>query len=395
MLSEQGYYRPTYEDILATKIQKAKELFGEDIETSEQTPLGKFIRIGAHDLSKAYEDLEMVYYARFPNTATGVSLDRLCVFAGISRNTATQAQHVVKVYSTSSTDTDTNIGIGELVVCGEDSDITFYSANTYTVPANGGSVNVVVECAESGEIGNVNRITEIVNPIAEIDRIEYVGIEKAGEESESDYDLRLRFASAIAGAGSANINAIRSALLRVPTVVSASVIANETDTEDAKGRPPRSFECFVYGGEDYEQEIAEAIFEKAPIGIKTCSTSTTPVVKTVLDDGGYEHTIRFSHTEEIPIYVSVKYKKNSKFENDGETQIKNNLVKYIDSLGVGADVILSSLYGHIYDVVGVVDVTEIKLSTNGTSYSSNNISFEDWQVAQITPTNITLSEVTA
>lgn len=387
MLNENGYHRPTYDEILSSKIQKAKELFGEDIETSEQTPLGKFIRIGAYDLSKAYEDLEMVYYARFPNTASGVSLDRLCVFAGITRNTATRAQHTVKVIG----DSGTEIGMGELVVSAEN-DITFYSINNYTIPSTG-TVNVIVECSEAGTIGNVDEITEIVNPIAEIESIEYVGVVELGEEAESDYNLRLRFSSAIAGAGSANINAIRAALLRVPTVTSAGIIVNETDTTDSKGRPPRSFECFVYGGEDYEQEIAETIFEKAPIGIKTCSTSSNPVTKTVLDDGGYSHTIKFSHTEEINIYVKVKYKKNVKFETDGENQIKLSLMTYINSIGVGSDVILSSLYGYIFDIDGVEDVIEITLSTNGTTYTSANVSVADWQVAHLESANIALEVV--
>lgn len=42
MLTTQGYERPTYDDILDNLILKAQELFGEDIETNEQTPLGKF-----------------------------------------------------------------------------------------------------------------------------------------------------------------------------------------------------------------------------------------------------------------------------------------------------------------------------------------------------------------
>ena len=45
MLTTQGYERPTYDDILDNLILKAQELFGEDIETNEQTPLGKFLRI--------------------------------------------------------------------------------------------------------------------------------------------------------------------------------------------------------------------------------------------------------------------------------------------------------------------------------------------------------------
>lgn len=373
-LTEQGYHRPAYDEILATKIQKAKDLFGENIETDEKTPLGKFIRIGAYDLAKAYEDIENVYYARFPNSATGTSLDRLCVFAGITRNPATQAIHKIKVYG----ETETVIGIGELVV--SSGEITFYSANEYTIPTSG-SVEVEVECTEAGEIGNVKSITEIVNPTAEISHIEYIGISEAGEDEEPDAELRKRFSAAVEGAGSSNINAIRAALLRVPTVTSVGIIVNDTDaTKD--GRPSRSFECYVYGGVGYEQDIAEAIFDKCPIGIKTCSTSENPVSVTLNDDGGHEHTIYFSHTETVAVYVSMKIVTDAKFEgDDGIKQVKNAITTYIDSLGVGADVVLSTLYGHIHSVVGVVEVKELKLSTDGTTYNAANITIGEYQVA--------------
>lgn len=373
-LTVQGYHRPTYDEILATKIQKAKDLFGENIETDEKTPLGKFIRIGAYDLAKAYEDIENVYYARFPNSATGTSLDRLCVFAGITRNPATQAIHKIKVYG----EAETVIGIGELVV--SSGEITFYSANEYTIPTSG-SVEVEVECTEAGEIGNVKSITEIVNPTAEISHIEYIGISEAGEDEEPDVELRKRFSAAVEGAGSSNINAIRAALLRVPTVTSVGIIVNDTDaTKD--GRPARSFECYVYGGVGYEQDIAEAIFDKCPIGIKTCSTSENPVTVTLNDDGGHEHTIYFSHTETVAVYVSMKIVTDAKFEGDeGIKQVKNAITTYIDSLGVGADVVLSTLYGHIHSVVGVVEVKELKLSTDGTTYNAANITIGEYQVA--------------
>ncbi|MBD8945805.1 MAG: hypothetical protein EGR97_00555 [Clostridiales bacterium] len=373
-LTVQGYHRPTYDEILATKIQKAKDLFGENIETDEKTPLGKFIRIGAYDLAKAYEDIENVYYARFPNSATGTSLDRLCVFAGITRNPATQAIHKIKVYG----EAETVIGIGELVV--SSGEITFYSANEYTIPTSG-SIEVEVECTEAGEIGNVKSITEIVNPTAEISHIEYIGISEAGEDEEPDVELRKRFSAAVEGAGSSNINAIRAALLRVPTVTSVGIIVNDTDaTKD--GRPARSFECYVYGGVGYEQDIAEAIFDKCPIGIKTCSTSENPVTVTLNDDGGHEHTIYFSHTETVTVYVSMKIVTDAKFEGDeGVKQVKNAITTYIDSLRVGADVVLSTLYGHIHSVVGVVEVKELKLSTNGTTYNAANINIGEYQVA--------------
>ena len=222
MLNELGFYRPTYDEIVAAKEQKAKELFGDDIDTSDLTPLGKFIRIDAYDLSKAYEDLELTYYARFPNTASGQSLDRLCVFAGISRNPPTKALHEITVNGTA----DASFEQGEVVVASPD-DVTFYNIEGFTIPESG-AINITVEAVPLGTVGNVSTIDRLVQSTEEIDSIAYVGVVEYGTE-ESDYSLRKRFSIAVEGAGSANINAIRAALLRVPGVSSAGVIENATD----------------------------------------------------------------------------------------------------------------------------------------------------------------------
>lgn len=387
-LTEQGYHRPTYNEILESKIQTAKELFGEDIETNDQTPLGKFIRIGAYDLAKAYEDLEATYYARFPNTASGVSLDRLCVFVGISRNPATFAERTITVYG----DKDTEVE--EIKVCGENGEITFHNIEAFIIP-EGGSIDITVQCDTAGTVGNVYDINEVVNPIVGVNSVAYKGSidDTDGEDTESDYDLRNRFAQAVEGLGASNASSIRTAILRLPTVKSVSVIENSGDTQDANGRPPHSFECYVYGGEDYQQDIAQAIYDKKPLGITACSTSQNPVTKTIIDEGGTTHTIKFSHTEDIPVYINISYKKNTKFEENGEEQIKSVLTEYINNLGVGADVILSALYGFIYGVEGISDITSLTIGTASGTTTISNISVEAWQVAVTDFSKITLTEV--
>ena len=79
MLTETGFYRPTYEELLEAQEMRAKELFGNDIDTSDLSVLGKYIRINVTDIDELYQTLEGVYNARFPNTSSGVSLERLCV----------------------------------------------------------------------------------------------------------------------------------------------------------------------------------------------------------------------------------------------------------------------------------------------------------------------------
>ncbi len=368
-ISETGYKRRTYDEILTEKIQMAKNLFGEDINTEENTPLGKFIRINAYDEALLSEEIELVYYSIFPNTAMGVSLDRLCVFAGISRNPATAARFKVTVKGTDGT----TVPLGFLV--GTESGITYYNNNDVVV--SGDTAILEVDCTENGEIGNVapQDITQIINPAANVEEIVSVELVYKGEETESDYALRKRFETARNGLGACNEPSIIAAVMRIPTVESVGVIANESD-ETVSGRPPHSFECYVQGGENYHQQIAEAIFEKKPIGIKT----TGSVGQEITDAAGNPYTVYFSHTAIIDVYVNIQVNVSTQFEGDsGIEEIKNNITDYVESLGVGGSVILSALYGEIHKVAGVEEVTTLKLSTDGNTWTTSNIMANNYE----------------
>lgn len=361
-LTEQGFKKRTFDEILNAKIEKAKELFGEDIETSELTPLGKFIRINAYDQALTEEEAEQIYYSIFPNTAIGTSLDRLCVFAGISRNAETKAKYIVTLTGTAGA----VISAGFLV--GTESGINFATTEDVTIGENG-TIETTVDCELGGEIGNVlvQEITKIVNPSADVDSVTGKSLVSKGEETESDYELRKRFNEAKEGLGSCNEVAIKAAILRVPTVTHAGIIVNEANA---------SFECFINGGYDYHEEIAKTIFEKKPLGIKT----TGNVAQEIIDSGGYTHIINFSHTSNAPVYVKLAIKTNTEFEGEtGKQEIANNLETYIDNVGIGNSVILSSLYGQIHSVAGVVEVTELQLSTDGVTWNTENITVDAYE----------------
>lgn len=361
-LTELGFTRRTYDEILTDKIERAKDLFGEDIDTSELTPLGKYIRINAYDQALTEEEAEKIYYSIFPNTATGISLDRLCTFIGLTRNPATPAKYTVTVEGTAGA----IVPQGFLV--GTDSEITYANNSDVTI-ADDGTAILEVDCTEVGEIGNVNTIdiTTIVNPSADVNRILSVEIMEYGAEVESDYSLRKRFAVARDGLGSCNEASIVAAIMRIDTVESAGIITNEED---------HSFECFVDGGIDHHAEIAQAIFDKKPIGIKTTGQESFNVE----DASGGTYTVHFSHTGEIKVWVNIKIKTNALFEGaEGEREIQSNITSYIDTLGIGGKVILSALYGEIHKVTGVTEVVGLTCSTDGSVWSTNNIEPQQYE----------------
>lgn len=372
-LTERGYIRRTYDDILNDKIQRAKELFGEDIDTGELTPLGKFIRINAHDQAIAEEEIEAVYYARFPNTANGQSLDRLCAFAGIVRNPATASVYSVSIRG----DAGHVVPVGFLV--GTDTDITYQTQQEYTIGEDG-SCTATVVCSETGTMGNLSSAKAIckpVNPDVNVASVEGIECLTLGADDESDADLRVRFSAAVSGSGSCNENAIRAAILRVPTVQYAAVVANSTDEADSDGRPPHSFECYVLGGDDYWQEIAQAIFDKRPIGIQAVGNNAV----TITDVSGAEKVVRFSSAQKVMVTVRIRIKKTPSFPDDGLTLVENNVAAYINEVGIGNSLVLSTIYGHIYSVPGVKEVSTLELSTDGGgTYTTENVAVSEYGV---------------
>lgn len=388
-LTENGFERITYDEFVERLSQRSKEQLGEDIDVSETSVYGKFIRIIAYDLAAEYETLENTYYARFPNTASGVSLDRLCVFAGITRNPATYARHNIKVTGTA----DTTVGMGGLIVGNEDN-ITFYNENDFTIGSDG-TVNIIVAAVDSGTGGNVDNIDTIVNPVTGVTSIEYIGLEEAGEDIESDYDLRKRFSVAVAGAGACNEDAIRGYIARISGIESVVIVTNDTNEADSDGRPAHSFEVYIYGGEGQEQEVANAIFLKKPLGIKAITTETgnNAVTKTVTDQGGFSHSISFSRVTEVAIDINVSIKTNSSYTTSGAAAIKNNLVEYVSGIGVGGSVVTSAMYSHVFEVTGVTEVVSITQAKSGQTASTATINCDMNEVPITSATNITVTVV--
>lgn len=380
-VSNQGYQRPTYDEILAAKIELAKELFGDDIDTSDASAMGKFIRLYATDLADAYEAQEIIYYSRFPNTATGQSLDRLMPFAGISRNPATRAEHKIKFTGTVAYE----VPVGFLV--GTTTEEEFYLANPVTIGSDGTGEGIV-QCTELGVSGNValGKIAEIVNPDANVSAIQHTSIVTIAEDEETDEELRKRFAVAVKGSGSSTASAIIGAVMRVNNVKSCVIVENTTNSTDSGGRPAHSFEVYVHAPASADQGIGEAIFDKKPIGIP-CVGSTTV---TVVDSSGQNKTVKFSHVNEVALHIKVTVDKNSHFELDGVSQIKTALLEYVESLGGGDDVIFTRMYKSIFGVTGVVDVSSLSISTDGTTYKSENVTIDQDEAAILDAANITV-----
>ena len=70
-LTERGFRRPTYTELLDALEYKARELFGSKANLTVRSPIGLFLRIFAWILNMLFSTIEDVYNSRFGTEAHG------------------------------------------------------------------------------------------------------------------------------------------------------------------------------------------------------------------------------------------------------------------------------------------------------------------------------------
>lgn len=359
-MTEQGFRKLTYAEILEQQIIRAKDLFGQDIDTSEKSVLGKYIRLNVSDFAKQEEALEAIYLARYIDTATGISLDRLTPFANITRNGPTHAVLSVAVENT---------GVSNAVVPMNTNLVSSSGALYHTVRqaifAAYQTGTLLVECNTSGMVGNDTSIIDFYQTQIPNIRILSAEIVSIGQDMETDAQLRLRWKKALAGAGTSTYDSIIGGVLRISGIQDCVIFENDTDKNKDDGSgftiPPHSFETVVSGGMDSSAEIAQAIFDKKPIGIGTAGAKAY----TVQDVAGILHQICFSYAETISIKVVMTIQTGYVLPESYVQDIAKAVVSYFDTNQMGQTIYPVSVCAAVMNTVLAETVTELAFSQSG------------------------------
>lgn len=393
-LTYRGFRRKAYYDIISSMEQKARDLFGAEIDLSSASPLALFLRVVAFGLSLLWAVAESVYHASYVDTASGQTLDYIVKYAGISRRAATPARRVLRFTG----DPGTIIPQGFLVET-EDGPPRF--ATIYTAAIEGdGRVTILAEADEPGTTGNVaaGTLTAIVNPIPGVISVANIESEADvyGLDRESDHELRERYYSSLAKGGASTRDAILAAILEVPGVRTARVFHNTTMSIDDDGRPPKSVEAVVFGGSI--DDVGRAIHNTIAAGIE----SHGDVEAAITDASGQAQMIRFNRAEVVDIYVSADVVRSALYPLDGDDQVRDAIIKYIggtDTQGInhrglelGQAVIWTAMIQAVRNVPGVQDVA-ILIGTAPEPTETANITMNHRQVAETTPDKVVVSSV--
>ena len=378
-LTNKGFKRKRYIDILQDKESRARELFGENVNLSERSPMGLFIRLNAWEESRAWQVAEDVYLSRFIDYAEGAMLDLACEFIGITRTPALRATGEVVFTG----ENGTTIPEGFLIET--EDEIQF---ETTEVAEIDGDTTVDIIAVDPGSEGNVpaSAITEIVNPTSGIDTVNNPEAIDGGEDREKDHELRERYKRSVAQPGSSTTASIEATLLDMEDVEDAYVRENDTEAE-VDGVPAKSIYPLVFGGA--ASDIAKAIYGVKAGGIRSHGTDETVTVE---DSMGNEHTIGFDRPDQIDIYYNVQLETDDNFPTDGLDQVQDKILAYTNALRMGDDVIYTRVIAEIQGVPGVTDIPTLEVDTTTPPAGEANITIAFDEVARTQEADIEVSE---
>lgn len=331
-IDDSGFVMPTYQDIRDDLIATAKGIFGQDIYLGNDSQDYQFISAVSNKIYDTLLVCQMVYNSRGPSTAVGTGLDVIVGVNGITRHPQTASTASVVLTGTP----------GATVTNGIVSDtngMKWSLLSPLTFDSNG-TVSTIATCQTLGAVYVApHTIVNIETPTLGWTSVTNPEASVPGADTESDTQLRTRQAKSTATPSRTVLEGIEGAVAAVNGVARYKVYENDTSLTNELGHPPHSITAVVEGGAD--QDIARSIFRRKTPG---CYTNGTTEVD-VSDIYGQITTIRFYRPTYVDIEVMVTVKKLAGYTSQTTDDIKTYVADYINSLFLGAELTVSSLWG--------------------------------------------------
>lgn len=382
-----GFNKKTLDD-LTTEIEASER---SDIDPSlnlgADSVFGQLNGIFADKLRELWDLAQAVYRSLYPDSAEGDALDNIASLTGVTRQAATKSTATVTI----SGDPATVIPVGRVISVATTGDRFVTLAEV--IIGGGGSIDAEVEAEETGPIAApTGTLTVIETPVSGWDSVTNAADAELGTNEETDSELRTRRLDLLFNPGAGVLESILANVSEVVGVSDTFAFENTTMLTDADGLPAKSFEVVVAGGDD--TAIAQAIFDKKPIGIQAYGSTT----EAIADSQGVSHDISFSRPEEVEIWIEIEVSVNASLfgggvEAEGITQVQDAIIALEDVLGIGDDVIALKVQCEALEVVGVVDVTDFKIDIVDPPVGTGNVSLTNREIATFDSARIAVTVV--
>lgn len=393
MINDNGFTRPTYDELVKELGLKWRELFGENAQISTRSVGGILIRVLAYIMDKLYQLAEVVYNSQFVDSASGTTLDQLAANVGLSRLPAQtgigsikiwgQAGYIVPSGTLFKTSDDLMYVTTEDIELKDTGEKTMSIEKYGTIQAMSGNVGIgesrLLYANSLGETYNKDGLY-VLKQVTPVEAVMYAQLSDVtgGADIEKDDALRKRVALSNSTVPSSPYNGILSGVSKVTGVKTVKIIPNETMEDDPDtNTPAKSLHIYVDGG--FKDDVGKSIFDTVAAGIRTVGEQKVSIV----DIAGISHDVFFDRPTNKPIYVSVSLQKNDSYPFEGDKEIKRLIKEYVESVGMGNTLYYTKLYELVYKNVPGIVVADIKVGLDSENVAAQDIQLKKFETAEL------------
>lgn len=385
-ITDNGFVLKRLSDIITELEDSHKSEFGPGINLSSESPLGQQLGILAEAFALIWELMEDIYNSPYPESSSGTSLDNSVSIVGLQRLDETYSTVTVRVYGANGT----SVPLAFVVSVSGNPNARFESTVADTI-GSGGYVDIPFQAEEPGPVqAPAGSLTVIETPVTGVDSTNNALDADLGRDVETDQELKTRREESLQRAGTATVEGIRNKVAEVEDVENVTVVENTTLVTDSGGRPGKSYETVVLGGD--EDDIAQAIWISKPAGIETYGSIT----KSVTDSQGITHSIKFSRPTEKDIWIIINITPNTDpnegdlYPADGDDLVEEAVLEYGATFELGQDVVVNKFYTPINTIPGVIGI-EILVGFSSPPTASANLAIEPDELAKFDSTRTTVN----
>ena len=342
-------------EILDERENSLKPIMGEDFVIDKTTPIGNMELADANSELTIQELIAWLIPNMIDaNTAKGYFLDCICEKNRIYRK---QPQYTTMSLVLNGT-VNAEFKKGDITISDKQSGI-YYNLNTdATIGANGTGIGQFI-CQYYGEYyPNSNTSFEILTPVIGLDNItidEGILNLVVGRQTETDEELRRRRMFSVQQTSTNTLSSIKANLYSLDGVQHVTYFENETEKQDDKGLPMKSFEYIIDGG-DYG-EIAQTIFNNKPAGTRAFGQKQ----EIIKDSEGIVHGICFTPVKYINIGIDINIQTSSTQSNTWKTEVAKALKEKFDNIqDIGASIKDYNYYTVLTQYNEITDIHKIQ-----------------------------------
>ena len=328
-ITENGIVAPTTDEVLAGVWEMLKTAFGSNLNTAMNTPQGQLATSITAVIQNERNKWIQLMNQIDPQYSTGIWQDAIGELYFLTRQMATKSTAQVVFYGLHLV----TIPMGYQVQ--DQAGIIWETIQSYIIQPNG-EANGVVECQEFGSISAApNTITQIINALVGVDRVENPDAAIIGRDSENPSDFESRRSDSVAANAKNTDSSVRGAVANISGVVDVFVKSNPEPTTQNTGSTNypidrNSILVSVVGGID--SEIANQILIKAGSGCGFTGNTTV----TLVDNDAHAITpptydIKFLRPDNVTVKFKVTFQDASKLSFQDSQAIKNSILNALTS----------------------------------------------------------------